>query len=124
MAQHNDINNTTDDEMIDDKSNQSDSEILLSKVQRNFSRRSKKLSKNRKNLPTSHDVSSKLDETQRKPVSGNASPSKLKPQVVPRTRKPVVPIRKILTQGSVNSSDDGKENNLSPNTIHNPDHSW
>ena len=69
---------------IHEESNQSDSEILLGKVQRDFSRRSKKLSSRKRNLRYGQRSSS--DEVKTTSSNTNmATPGKFKPQVAPRT---------------------------------------
>ena len=112
---------------IHEESNQSDSEILLGKVQRDLSRRSKKLSSRKRNLR--YGQSSSSDEV--KTTSSNtkiATPGKFKPQVAPRTApKPVPAKRKVLNTSS--SSEPRQETspyqNLSPASLHNnSNHFW
>ena len=113
------IRNTTDD---NDGTNQSDSEMLLGKVQRDFLRRSKKLSGKRRNLLTSQN-STESDEVKTKMSSGKTSPSKCKPQVIPRTvTKPIAPIRKTVINHSIEAKKETSPlHSLSPNHVLNPD---
>ena len=112
----------------DSELNQSDSELMLSNVQREFSRRSKKLSSKKRNLQASQSNSTELDEGKTKSSNskGSGSPTKFKPQVIPRTiTKPIVPTRKTAVGGS---SDTNKETSphqtSSPNSVYNPDQFW
>lgn len=101
-----DIKDTSD---VCDESNQSDSEIVLSAVQRNFSRRSKRLSNNKqKNIQSSQNSSMYTK-------SSNSRTSPIKPQITPRTiTKPVVPARKLIHT----NSESGKE--ISPHETSTP----
>ena len=120
--------NITDNNNDVDYEHQSDSEILLGKVQRDFSRRSKKLSGKGRNLLTGQSSSSELDEAKTK--SNNSIikplPAKSKPQIAPRTiTKPVIPTRKTtISSSSDTKKETSPRQNLSPNSICSPDHFW
>jgi len=125
IDQFSDIKNNTDNQNINGGSNQSDSEIILSKIQRDLSRKSRQIYKKQKDLTTSKGSSNMLDEV--KGRDDASSPIKLKPKVAPRVfKKPAVTMRK--TSAQVISGNTEKEHIsyqqdvLTP--ICNPDHSW
>ena len=111
---------------IDDQSNQSDSEILLSEVQRDFSRRSRKLSSKKRN--SLHNQSSNSsDKVKTKLINGKtAAPGRFKPQVAPRTApKPVVPVRRKVSSSNGSKQETSPRQNLSPTSLHNnSNHFW
>ena len=96
--------------------------MLLGKEQRDFSRRSKKLSHKRRNLLTSQN-STESGEVKTKSSNGKTSPSKLKPQVIPRTMtKPIAPTRKPATGHSTETKRETLPlQSISPNPTLNPD---
>lgn len=111
---------------IDNESNQSDSEIMLSKVQRDFSRRSRKLSSRKRNALRSQGSSSS-DEVKTKLINGKtAPPTRFKPQVAPRTApKPVVPVRRKASGCGGSGQESSPHQNLTPTSLHNnSNHFW
>lgn len=117
---------TVADNSGDGELNQSDSEIMLSNVQREFSRRSKRLSSKKRSLQGNQSSSTELDEVKTKSSNSKSSPSKFKPQVIPRTiTKPIVPTRKTAIGCSNNANKEtSPHHTLSSNSEHNPDHFW
>ena len=120
----NNVKDVTDNDNIDAESNQSDSEVLLGKAQKDFARRSKKLSKKGRNLITGQNNSSESHEVKARMIN---SKGKVKPQVAPRTApKPTMSARKKAQ--AIGSGESRKETSphqgLSPASAHNPDYLW